>query len=309
MPDGATAAERRQRTPDAIIDGDGVRLACYSDGDPDLPTLVFVHGYPDTAGVWDRLVGHLAHRYHCIRYDVRGAGRSERPSAVSAYRLAYLERDLAAVIDWASSKAPVHLIGHDWGSIQSWEAATDPAMADRLASFTTLSGPCLDHVGHGLRVQWRRDRAALLRQIKRSWYIGLFQLPLLAPLAWRHILAERWPATLARLEGEALPVAPTWRADGHHGIKLYRANIGPRLRRPRQRPAVVPIHAIVARRDPFIGRGLVDGMDAWAADLTVDEIDAGHWAIATRAATVAELIDRYIATRTPQKPAHAGTAS
>lgn len=298
MSEKGAAIPRTQRTPDAVVTSAGVRLACYSDGAPGRPTLVFVHGYPDTAGVWDRLIAQLADRYHCVRYDVRGAGRSDRPGAVSAYELANLERDLAAVIDWASPAARVHLIGHDWGSIQGWEAATDPALTGRLASFTSISGPCLDHVGHGLRMQWRRDRGALLRQIRRSWYIGLFQLPLLAPLAWHHLLAERWPATLARLEGEALPVAPTWREDGWHGIKLYRANIGPRLARPRQQPATVPIHVIVPRRDPFIGRGLVESMQAWVDDLTIDEIDAGHWAIATRAPQVARLIDAYIAPRT-----------
>ncbi|MES1935238.1 alpha/beta fold hydrolase [Salinisphaera hydrothermalis] len=308
MPSRSIANERVERTPDAVIEGAGVHLACYTDGDPAQPTLLFVHGYPDTASVWDRLVGHLAHHYHCVRYDVRGAGRSERPASVSAYKLAHLERDLKAVLDWASPDAPVHLIGHDWGSIQSWEAATDPAMADRLASFTTISGPCLDHVGHGLRLQWRRDRAALVRQMKRSWYIGLFQLPWLAPLGWRHVLAERWPATLARLEGEPLPVAATWREDGRHGIKLYRANIAPRLARPRQRPAIAPVHAIVARRDPFIGRGLVDGMKAWVAELQIDGIDAGHWAIASRAPEVAALIDDYIAVR-KNKPAAPETAS
>ncbi|AWN14587.1 alpha/beta fold hydrolase [Salinisphaera sp. LB1] len=294
---------RQHRAPDAVVTGAGVRLACYSDGDPSRPTLMFVHGYPDTAGVWDRLIAQLADRYHCVRYDVRGAGRSDRPGAVSAYELANLERDLAAVIDWASPATPVHLIGHDWGSIQGWEAATDPAVADRLASFTSISGPCLDHVGHDLRVQWRRDRSALLRQIRRSWYIGLFQWPLLASLAWRHLLAERWPATLARLEGEPLPVAPTWREDGRHGIKLYRANIGPRLVRPRQRPATVPVQVIVPRRDPFIGRGLVESMPAWVDDLMIDEIDAGHWAIATRAPQVARLIDAYIAPQARQAAA------
>ena len=305
MPGIPARTERVERTPDAIIEGDGVRLACYTDGEPGLPTLVFVHGYPDTAGIWDRLVAHLAHRYHCVRYDVRGAGRSERPSAISAYRLEHLERDLAAVIDWASPGAPVHLIGHDWGAIQGWEAATDTALANRLASFTTISGPCLDHVGHGLRWQWRRDRRALLRQVKRSWYVGLFQLPLLAPLAWRHILAERWPATLARLEDEALPVAPTWREDGRYGIKLYRANVAVRLFRPRQRPAVVPVHAFVARHDPFIGRGLVDGLHVWASDLQMDEIEGRHWAIATQASAVARLIDQYVASRTSQPVATA----
>lgn len=302
MSNDTVVTERAERAPDAVIDGDGVRLACYVDGDPRQPTLVFVHGYPDTAGIWDRLIPHLADRYHCVRYDVRGAGRSERPGPVSAYRLEHLERDLTAVIDWASPGAPAHLIGHDWGSIGSWEAATDPAMVTRLASFTTISGPCLDHAVRGLRTQWRHDRAALLQQLKRSWYIGFFQLPVLPPLGWRYVLASNWPATLARLEGEALPVAPTWVEDGRHGIKLYRANFIPRFIRPRRRPAVVPIHAIVPGRDPFVGQELTDNLGDWADDLAVDEIDAGHWAIASCAPRMAVLIDDYLASRTAPAP-------
>ncbi|MGN8160174.1 hypothetical protein ACS8YF_16045 [Salinisphaera sp. SWV1] len=144
--------------------------------------------------------------------------------------------------------------------------------------------------------------------MRRSWYIGAFDLPWLAPLGWRYVPARRWPATLARLEGETLAVAPTWREDGRHGIKLYRANIGPRLARSRQRPATVPAHFIVPLRDPFFGRGLVAGTKARVDDLTIDEIDAGHWAMATHAPQVARLIDAYIAPRT-RRAAATDTAS
>lgn len=86
-----------------MIDRDGVRLACYVDDAPERPTLVFVHvhvhGYPDNAGIWDRLIAYLAERYHCVRHDVRGAGRSQHPRPVRAYRLSHLAADLAAVID------------------------------------------------------------------------------------------------------------------------------------------------------------------------------------------------------------------
>ncbi|MBH03101.1 MAG: alpha/beta hydrolase [Xanthomonadales bacterium] len=296
MPGRATRLIHTTRCPDAMIASDGVRLAVYRDGNRRGPTLVFVHGYPDTAQVWERLIAELGGAYDCVRYDVRGAGHSETPTHTSAYRLSCLERDLAAVIDWACPDGErVHLIGHDWGSIQSWEAATDPAMRDRLASLTSISGPCLDHVGQNLRAQWRDNRRALARQARRSWYIALFQIPGLAEFGWSRLMAPRWPATLARLEGQALPVAATWAEDGRAGIRLYRANMGPRLAYPRQRFAVVPVHLIVARHDPFVGPGLARRALDWADPVTVTELDGRHWVIATDAPAVAERINEHIA--------------
>ena len=88
------------------------------------------------------------------------------------------------------------LAGHDWGSVQAWHAVTDPRAATRIASFTSISGPCLDHAGHWYRSRLRRPTprhlAEVLNQSVKSWYITVFQLPLIAPFAWRHGLARRW---------------------------------------------------------------------------------------------------------------------
>lgn len=289
----------------ALVRGDGVDLACYADGPTDAPVLVFVHGYPDNHGVWDRIVAKLATDYRCIRYDVRGAGRSSRPSSTSAYTLDHLAADLAAVIDWASPAAPVHLIGHDWGSIQSWEAATDPALSDRIDSFTSISGPCLDHVGYWLRQQWHTDRAGLLKQLRKSWYVFAFHLPGLPSLLWYAGLGRRWPSIVARMEGMTLPENPSQARDGATGIALYRANIVARLRAPRKRRAQMPVQVIVPERDPFVGPGFVAGLDRWVKTLTVKKIDAAHWAIQSEAETIAthcrHFVDAIHAETAPQR--------
>jgi len=277
-----------------------VRTRCYASSpvrDDTRPTIVLVHGYPDTHAVWDRLVEQLADDFRCVRYDVRGAGASSRPGATSAYRLNELQADLEAVIDWASPEAPVHVIGHDWGSIQSWEAVTDPRLAHRISSFTSISGPCLDHVGHWLRDQWHNDRTSLKKQMRRSWYIGLFHLPLLPTLAWHTLLARRWPQTVARMEGQTLPVNPTLAQDGANGIKLYRANVFARLRRPRERIAQVPVQIITPMRDAFVAPGFARGLERWVADLTVTPIDAAHWAVLTHPQAMAKHCADFIRAR------------
>src|SRR5438445_2282808 len=132
-------------SPRRVASADGVTLAVYESGNPNAPTVIAVHGYPDNHAVWDGVVELLADDYRVVTYDVRGSGESDKPGARSAYRMPRLVDDLAAVIDAVSPDAPVHLLAHDWGSIQAWPAITAENLADRIATFTSISGPSLDY--------------------------------------------------------------------------------------------------------------------------------------------------------------------
>ncbi len=85
-----------------------------------------------------------------------------------------------------------HLAAHDWGSIQSWESVTGPRFKGRILSYSTLSGPCLDHAAFWMREQFQQNKAKFLKQMSKSWYIAMFQLPLVAPLAWNFFNPQRW---------------------------------------------------------------------------------------------------------------------
>ena len=115
-----------------------VELAVVEAGDPTRPTLLFLHGYPDSKEVWEPVMARLATRYHVVAYDIRGAGASTAPAPGAAgYRLERLEDDLLLVLDALAPYGPVHLVGHDWGSVQGWEFATSPRLRGGLASFTS----------------------------------------------------------------------------------------------------------------------------------------------------------------------------
>src|ERR1051326_5334046 len=101
---------------------DGVRLLVKEQGVVGRPVVVLLHGYPDNSTVWDRVAELLAERFHVVRYDVRGAGGSGAPGDRGGYRLDRLAADLAAVVRAVSPGRPVHLVAHDWGSIQGWHA-------------------------------------------------------------------------------------------------------------------------------------------------------------------------------------------
>ncbi|MGW0931783.1 SDR family oxidoreductase [Streptomyces sp. NPDC002644] len=278
-------------------------LAVHEQGDPAAPTVLLVHGYPDTHRVWDDVAADLAADHHVVRYDVRGAGDSDAPARRDGYRLALLAQDLFAVADAVSPDRPVHVVAHDWGSIQSWEAVTDPRAAGRIASYTTLSGPSLDHMGHWLRDRMRRPTPRHLRQLSsqalHSWYIYLFHLPVLAPAAWRFGLARNWGTVLRVLEG--VPPRPghpqgTLAADAVHGIELYRANMLPRLTKPRQRPTSVPVQLVTLTRDNYVSPALSEGLEQWAPSLWRRELPATHWsALLGRGSVVAAMVREFAA--------------
>ncbi|SFF64329.1 Pimeloyl-ACP methyl ester carboxylesterase [Fontimonas thermophila] len=260
----------------------GVRLALYRWGIADgRPVVVLVHGYPDRASVWDGVAEALADRYDVVAYDVRGAGRSSAPRRVADYALEHLVGDLAAVIDAVRSHQMVHLVGHDWGSIQSWAALSAPALAGRIASFTSISGPDIEYARAWLRrrLASRRLRhiAGALRQLAHSWYIGAFLIPGLGALPWRLGLAAHWPWWLSRTEAVSVPPDPMRARDGRHGVKLYRANFAPRLRPPRPRRVEVPVQLIVPLRDRYVRPALFDDLADMVPRLHRREVDAGHW--------------------------------
>lgn len=284
------------------VRGAGLSLFVTEAGDPGLPTILLVHGFPDTSAVWNAVADRLTDSFHVVRYDVRGAGQSDVPTRRSEYALSFLVDDMAAVIRGTSPDAPVHLLAHDWGSVQSWEAVTTPELADRFASFTSISGPPLDHAGLWARRHRSLRPSHLLRSVRQalhSWYIALFHLPLLPELMERNPRAlTSWTKALHRVEG-ATPdghwPAPTFGADFAHGVELYRANVRSHLLHPEARHTDVPVQLLVPLHDRYVTPALLDGLEDWTSRLWRRPVDAGHWVIRTDPDVVAAAVREMVA--------------
>ncbi|MEU1817391.1 SDR family oxidoreductase [Streptomyces roseifaciens] len=292
------ARERRIRTG-------GVELCVAELGDASLPTMVLVHGYPDSKEVWSEVAERLRDRFHVVLYDVRGHGRSTAPKPLrGGFTLEKLTDDFLAVADAVSPDAPVHLVGHDWGSVQAWEFTTVARTEGRIASFTSISGPSLDHLA-----MWFRKRAArptpsrvaqMLGQSARSWYVYALHTPGLPEAAWRGPLGKQWPKLMARLE--KLPVSgyptPSLPSDAAHGAWLYRDNIRARLRRPRTDAyAHAPVQLITPTADAYLSERLYDDLEQWAPGLVRRNLAAKHWVPRTRPDQVAAWIAEFALSR------------
>jgi pimeloyl-ACP methyl ester carboxylesterase len=274
MPDAAPARARQLRVP-----SEDLHLAVWRIGESG-PPVVFIHGYPDTHAVWDLVVDMLAGLFRCVAYDVRGAGASGAPRRQEGYRLSHLTSDLVAILDSQFPGEPVHLVAHDWGSIQAWDAvvreSSDSRLRGRIASYTTISGPCLQHadayVSAALHGGWQRRREAL-RQLRHSWYVYAFHVPLLPDLALRRY-AE---AVMRRADPARQRFAPTLPTDAVNGLELYRANIFSHDPVPGGPRTSLPVQLVVPLRDAFITESFTRDVGRFAPHLTRVEIDAGHW--------------------------------
>ncbi|MDT9691976.1 SDR family oxidoreductase [Streptomyces sp. P9(2023)] len=280
----------------------GIELCVAELGDTDRPTVLLVHGYPDSKEVWSEVAHRLAERFHVVLYDVRGHGRSTAPTPLrGGFTLEKLTDDFLAVADAVSPDRPVHLVGHDWGSVQSWEFVTVARTEGRIASFTSMSGPSLDHFGHWIKQRMTRPTprriGQLLGQGAKSWYVYMLHTPVLPELAWRGPLGKRWPKILERVE--KVPAGdyptPSLPSDAAHGAWLYRDNVRPRLSRPRADAyAHAPVQLITPTGDAFLSERLYDDLATWAPELTRRSLPAKHWVPRTRPDQLAAWITEFV---------------
>lgn len=294
-PAGHTPPVRDRRVAST---GAGLAVREYADtgAAPVSAHVVLVHGYPDSQDMWVPVVERLAGAgMHVVTYDVRGAGASDVPRDTSGYRTDLLLDDLVAVLDATVPDGErVHLVGHDWGSVQLWEAVLaegdDPRLHGRIASFTSISGPAIDHLAYLVRHP-RGRYLRLLRQLGHSWYVLAFQVPMLPELLWR--TAHRpLGALAARADGGDRQAG--WgeelRHNGANGVNLYRANLRRGASRGTSRRTAVPVLVVAPRRDPFLTAVTTEDLDHLCSDVRVVRPDTGHWVPRTHPDLVADLV-------------------
>ena len=281
---------------------DGTRLAVYEDGNPDGPTIVMVHGWPDSHVLWDSVVTQLCGDYRIVRYDARGAGASDVPGAASSYTVEQLADDFDAVVAAVSPANPVHVLAHDWGAATVWDFVSRPQAEERVASYTSISGPDPGHLSRylrdGLSSPYRPKRfARAFSQGLHFGYMAFFRTAL-APVAMRTFLAEagRRFVINAGVPPQRRHQGSTFVADAANGMKIYRANFPRALgSAPRDRRVAVPVQILVNTRDNFVRPYVFDDTPRWVSKLWRRDIRAGHWSPLSHpqvvAAALGELVE------------------
>ena len=275
-----------QQVPEQFVDSaDGARIAVYEEGNPEGPTVVLVHGFPDSHVLWDGVVPLLAGRFRIIRYDNRGVGLSSVPKPVSAYTMERFADDFAAVIGDLSPGRPVHVLAHGWGSVGIWEYLKRPGASDRVASFTSVSGPSQDqlveYIFSGLRRPWRPRRfARAISQALRLTYMLFFSIPVLPSLQLRLMLSVSAVRRnmVDNIPDDQIHHSDNLARDAARSVKTYPANYFRSFRRDHPIQLVdVPVQLIVNTEDAYVRPYGYDETARWVPRLWRRDIKAGHF--------------------------------
>jgi pimeloyl-ACP methyl ester carboxylesterase len=147
-----------------MVKANGIRFRTMVDGPPQGDMLILLHGFPEGAESWSRLLPAVA-KAGCLAVapDMRGYGLTDAPADEESYTISHLVDDVAGLIT-SFGRERAHVAGHDWGAVVAWFfAARHPEMTKTL---TVLS------VAHpaALAAASREDED----QQQRSRYIQLF---------------------------------------------------------------------------------------------------------------------------------------
>lgn len=151
---------------EGAVDANGVGFAYLAAGDEGAPLALCLHGFPDSAWTWRHLLPLLADRgYRAVAPWLRGYAPTTVPREPH-YQSAVLALDAVALHAALGGDDGV-LVGHDWGALAAYAAVQHPDAPWRR--LVTLAVPPTAAVtGSFLSYD----------QLRRSWYMFLFQHPL-----------------------------------------------------------------------------------------------------------------------------------
>jgi len=140
------------RTYSALVSGEG-------------PTVLCLHGFPDTYHSFRYQIPELVAQGYRVVCPVMPGYEESSLKSDNQYSIDYVSDEIIALAR-AVTHEPVHIIGHDWGAIAAYAAATkSPEL------FASLSALTIPHNMLGFNIVLQAPR-----QASYSWYIAFFQL-------------------------------------------------------------------------------------------------------------------------------------
>jgi pimeloyl-ACP methyl ester carboxylesterase len=242
-------------------------------GDPDGQPTIVLHGFPDHPPTAAAFLAELGRRGRRVLAPwLRGYAPSPTEGP---FDFASLTGDVLALIDRWSPGRPVELIGHDWGGAIVYDVSV--TAPERIERAVTLAFP------HPLTFLSRPR----LAQLRRSWYMGLFQLP---GSGW--IVGARDLALIDRLWRQWSPgfsLDPALKAQLHEHLKAsmpspleyYRGMLRPGMLAAARRltqPIKVPLLQLHGADDGCILPQRADDRHRFAAPHAREIVpDVGHF--------------------------------
>ncbi|MDR3676018.1 MAG: alpha/beta fold hydrolase, partial [Acidobacteriota bacterium] len=130
-----------------VNNGNGIRMHVLEAGfeSRHRPAVVLLHGYPELAYSWRKVMPHLASAgFHVIAPDLRGYGRTsgwdvKYDDDLSPFRTLNEVRDILGLVAAFGYRSVAGVVGHDFGSpLAAWCSVVRP---DVFRSVVLMSAP------------------------------------------------------------------------------------------------------------------------------------------------------------------------
>jgi pimeloyl-ACP methyl ester carboxylesterase len=263
----------------------GITLDCRMAGVQGRPLMLFLHGFPEAAFVWDEMLDFFSAPEHggyfCVAPNLRGYAGSSTPADVTAYRAKHLVQDLVALKEQLSPQQPLAcLVAHDWGGAVAWNMANQ--FPETMAKLAIINSP---HPGTFLR-----ELQSSPEQQAASAYMNFLIRPdaesLLAEDDYRRLWA--FFTNMGAIDG---PYA--WLTDS---VKAQYREVwsqgltGAAITLPKSMlDILVPTLVLWGMQDIALPPGLIDGLEDYIPDLTLQRVaDGSHWLVHEQPAMVAQ---------------------
>ncbi|TAF08868.1 MAG: alpha/beta hydrolase [Nostocales cyanobacterium] len=258
----------------AYITTNGINLHYVTQGEG--PLMLMLHGFPEFWYSWRHQIPAFSQDYQVVALDLRGYNDSDKPQPQSAYVMDELIKDIKGVITGLGYDSCI-LVGHDWGGAIAWNFAY--AYPDMVAKLIILNLPHPAKFAQGLSTP---------QQLLRSYYIFLFQLPLLPELI---IQSSDYKAIDKAIQGTAFNKNAFTRADieaykdaaakrgAITAMLNYYRNLFSQLTPNKTWPILeIPTLMIWGEQDTALGKELTYGTQEYVRHLQIKYIpDSGHW--------------------------------
>ena len=272
----------------------GITLSCRSAGEKGRPVLMFLHGFPEAAFIWDGLLEHFSQTenggYRCVAPNLRGFERSSAPPDAAAYRARHLVQDIAALIALEGGTLEC-LVAHDWGGAVAWNlAASQPKLMKKLAIINSphpatflrelQHSPAQQAASAYMNFLCRADAEKLLaaNDYRRLWKFFITMGATSGPRAWL-------------TESVKQQYRDVWGLGLQGGCNYYRAS--PLRPATAQNTAVnalsfpaemftvkLPTLVIWGLDDIALPAGLIDGLHNYVPRMQLQRVeDASHWIV------------------------------
>ncbi|WP_067797348.1 alpha/beta fold hydrolase [Actinomadura formosensis] len=163
------------------VTANGLGFGYLTAGPEDGPLALLLHGFPDSARTWRHLMPELAAAgYRAVAPFTRGYAPTSVP-ADGAYQTGALAADAVALHEALGGGPDAVVIGHDWGAFTTYGAANVApgrwrrAVAMSVPPMSVMTTAFFDY-----------------EQLKRSFYIFLFQTPLAGMALDRAFVEGLW---------------------------------------------------------------------------------------------------------------------